>query len=92
MHPDNPLRIAIKYLTFISLPVILFLCFYFLFHNVEQAIVLTMIILTLGVVALAWYVSNKPQYEERIRKAERNAKYKVYSVEDRIIKGLNKKK
>jgi ABC-type protease/lipase transport system fused ATPase/permease subunit len=92
MHPDNPLRIAIKYLSFIAPPIILFLCFYFLFHNIEAAIILTVIIMIIFVFALAWHVSNQPQYEELIKKTERNAKYKVYSVQDKIINALNKKR
>jgi len=73
MHPNNPVRIAIKYLTFIAPVVVVFLSAYFLFHNIDTAIKTTIIIIVIGVILLAGYISKSGKFERAIQ-----AKLKQY--------------
>lgn len=68
MQPDNPVRIAIKYLTFIAPILIIFLCTYFLVHNVEFALIVTVIGVLLLVFGLTYYVYHSPKFNETILK------------------------
>jgi positive regulator of sigma E activity len=67
MHPNNPVRIAIKYLTFIAPVVVVFLSAYFLFHNAIFAGTITIIIVVIGLIALSYYISKSGKFDRAIQ-------------------------
>ena len=80
MHPDNPLRIAIKYLTFITPPVILMIVGFVLFHSLMLAVTFTLIVGTIGLIGLAYWVSSRGEYTEEINRKQKRAQRKVFDM------------
>jgi F0F1-type ATP synthase assembly protein I len=84
MHPNNPVRIAIKYLTFIAPVVVVFLSAYFLFHNIDTAIKTTIIIVVIGVILLAGYVSRSKSYAAEINHKQKKAERKAFDLINKL--------
>ena len=74
MQPDNPIYLAVKWLSFISPVIIIFLCLYFLFHSIVISAIGTIILTGIGVACLTYYVYKSQGYNKEILKALR--KYK----------------
>ena len=73
--PDKTRYTIIKYLTFISPIVILMAIGLILFHTLMLAVTFTVIVGTLGLIGLAFYVRRK--YSKEVKKTYEKYRFKI---------------